>query len=154
MSVMRVSPVDQAAGRGAPGVFVLSRAGGKDTQVLAYEPLKWTLRLREGGEHGEGKLFAYEADEGHFYRRTADITARATDLAILMTRLDEQRVREKIAHIDIQMARSNRSATRKVSGGRRRAYTRKNRSANRKAGRKTVTSMRKKGSTMMRKSRK
>lgn len=156
MSVMRVSPVDQAAGRGAPGVFVLSRAGGKDTQVLAYEPLKWTLRLREGGG-SEGKLFAYEADEGHFYRRTADITARATDLAILMTRLDEQRVREKIAHINIQMARSTRSATRKVSGGRRRAATRKagrkNRKASRKAGRKTMTSMRK-TMTSMRKSRK
>ncbi len=131
MSVMRVSPVDQAAGRGAPGVFVLSRAGGKDTQVLAYEPLKWTLRLREGGG-GEGKLFAYEPDEGHFYRRKAEIKARATDLAILMTRLDEPLVREKIAHIDIQMARSTRSSTRKVSGGRRRV-ARKSRKAGRKA---------------------
>lgn len=128
MSVVRVSPVDLAAGRGAPGVFVLSRAGGKDTQVLAYEPLKWTLRLREGGG-SEGKLFAYEPDEGHFYRREAEIKARAMDLAILMTRLDNQRVREKIAHIDIQMARSS---TRKVSGGRRRTL-RKSRKAGRKA---------------------
>ncbi len=143
MSVMRVSPVDLAAGRGAPGVFVLSRAGGKDTQVLAYEPLKWTLRLREGGA-GEGKLFAYEADEGHFYGREADITARATDLAILMTRLDKPRVREKIAHIDIQMARSTRSATRKVSGGRRR----------RASVRKSKKNMRKSRKVNMRKSRK
>ena len=135
MSVMRVSPVDQAAGRGAPGVFVLSRAGGKDTQVLAYEPLKWTLRLREGGG-SEGKLFAYEPDEGHFYRREVDIVKRATDLAILMTRLDKHYVREKIARIDIQMARSTRSATRKVSGGRRRRATRK-------AGRKSRKNMRK-----------
>ncbi len=137
MSVMRVSPVDLAAGRGAPGVFVLSRAGGKDTQVLAYEPLKWTLRLREGGA-GEGKLFAYEADEGHFYRREQDIRARAMDLAILMTRLDKPRVREKIARIDIQMARS----TRKVSGGRRRV-ARKSRKAGRKASRKNMRKSRK-----------
>ncbi len=138
MSVMRVSPVDLAAGQGAPGVFVLSRAGGKDTQVLAYEPLKWTLRLREGGG-SEGKLFAYEPDEGHFYRREAEIKARATDLAILMTRLDKPQVREKIARRDIQMARS----TRKVSGGRRRAT--------RKAGRKSRKNMRKSRKMNMRK---
>ncbi len=128
MSVARVSPVDLAAGQGAPGVFVLSRAGGKDTQVLAYEPLKWTLRLREGGG-SEGKLFGYEPDEGHFYRREAEIKARATDLAILMTRLDKPRVREKIARTDIQMARS----TRKISGGRRRRVARKSRKAGRKS---------------------
>jgi hypothetical protein len=51
-----------------------------------------------------------------------------------MTRLDKHHVREKIARIDIQMARSTRSATRKVSGGRRRtmnAAMRKSRKASR-----------------------
>lgn len=133
-TVMRVSPVDLVAGRGAPGVFVLSRAGGKDTQVLAYEPLKWTLRLREGEEvDWAGKLFALEPAEGHFYRRTADTAARATDLAILMTRLTLPAVREKISRKGIQMARS---ATRKVSGGRRRASRKVSRKA-RKVSRKS-----------------
>lgn len=140
-TVMRVSPVDLVAGRGAPGVFVLSRAGGKDTQVLAYEPLKWTLRLREGDEADwAGKLFAFEPAEGHFYRREADIAARSTDLAILMTRLMAPAVREKMSRKGIQMARSTRSATRKVSGGRRRtmnAAMRKSRKASRKANRKS-----------------
>lgn len=140
-TVMRVSPVDLVAGRGAPGVFVLSRAGGKDTQVLAYEPLKWTLRLREGEEADwAGKVFGFEPAEGHFYRREQDIVARATDLAILMTRLTTPAVREKISRKGIQMARSTRSATRKVSGGRRRAATRK---AGRKASRKARKATRK-----------
>jgi hypothetical protein len=106
------SPVDRVAGVGAPNIFVLARTAENDSQVLAYEPLKWIWRLREGGVAREGKLFAFGEGQGHFYAADADKNARSSDLAIIHTWATSQEVRQKISAYNIKMAgptRSNRS---------------------------------------------
>lgn len=144
-ATLNVSPVDNVPNGGVPGVFVIVRTGGTDTEVYPYEGLKFVLRARAGAVP---KIFQYKADEGHFYSGDADIKARATDLATIDAWADGQLSgfrppeprQEKIAVQGIQMARSmsrknrtraasrkNRSSTRKN-----RAATRKNRAASRK----------------------
>lgn len=108
VTALGVSPIDQVAGRGAPGVFVLARTGGNDTQVYPYEPVKWVRRLREGGAPATaGKLLGYAADEGHFYSPAADLVARSTDLAILDAWVDSPVVRKKISVISIKTQMAN-----------------------------------------------
>jgi hypothetical protein len=133
VTALGVSPIDQVVGRGAPGVFVLARTGGNDTQVYPYEPLKWVRRLREGPTPAAGKLLGYAPDEGHFYSPAADLAARSTDLALLDAWVDSPVVRKKIAAISIttQMAnmrknnmrksrKNNMRKSRKTEGGKRR----------------------------------
>jgi prolyl oligopeptidase PreP (S9A serine peptidase family) len=114
VTALGVSPIDQVAGRGAPGVFVLARTGGNDTQVYPYEPLKWARRLREGpATDMAGKLLGYVPDEGHFYSPAADLAARSTDLALLDAWVDNPVVRKKIAAISITTQMMNMRKSRK-----------------------------------------
>ncbi len=89
----RFSPVTNVPEGGLPAIFILCRTGLNDTQVYAYEPVKWILRAR--GHSGtpalsvgasastSPKLLAIEAGQGHFYSGPTEIDARALDLAIL-----------------------------------------------------------------------
>ena len=145
-ATLTVSPVDAIPQGGVPGVFVVLRTGGVDTQVYPYEGLKFITRMREADRRGgaEPKIYHYKADEGHFYNGDADITARAADLATLDAWADGRlsgfrpvappRVRqEKIEGYGIHMAR--RAATRKNRSTRNRknrSVSRKNRKMNRK----------------------
>ena len=45
VSVGRLSPADTAAVKSAPNVFVWARTAEHDSQVFAYEPVKWVRRL-------------------------------------------------------------------------------------------------------------
>ena len=143
MVALEHSPVNRVAGVGLPNIFVLARTAENDSQVKAYEPLKWIWRLREGeADHGaEGKLFAFAAGQGHFYVADAAEKARSTDLAILHEWATNQEARKKIALYSIKMVnRGNRNSTtrnrnarnkqREMQGGKRkmtRKMTRKHR---------------------------
>ena len=115
MVALEHSPVNRVAGTGAPNIFVLARTAENDSQVFAYEPLKWIWRLREGseGRPKEGKLFAFATGQGHFYVADAAEKARSIDLAILHEWATNTEARKKIASYNIQMANNGMPTTRK-----------------------------------------
>lgn len=84
---VRHSPVTNVPANGLPNIMILCRTGLNDTQVYAYEPIKWILKARgqspAAAARGMPKLLGIESDEGHFYSGPKEIDARATDLAIL-----------------------------------------------------------------------
>ncbi len=150
MVALEHSPVNRAAGIGLPNIFVLARTAENDSQVLAYEPLKWIWRLREGEEASkEGKLFAFAKGQGHFYVADAAEKARSTDLAILHEWATNGEARKKIAAYSIKMAnrntrsRKNRTERKRngpMAGGKRKGNRK---GATRKAHRKGRKSTRK-----------
>jgi len=88
--LLSVSPVNTLPADGAPGVFVMSRVGLMDRQVLAYESFKWMMKLRghaspDGGAavHPKGKYVTFERAEAHQYSPERFPKFRAIDLAIL-----------------------------------------------------------------------
>ena len=84
-ALLRISPMYNLPVDGAPGVFVLSRTGLRDLQVLPYEPVKWIQRLRGEGAKGPcNKFLDWEADETHTYSSKKFTSARAMDLAVLL----------------------------------------------------------------------
>ncbi len=82
---VRHSPVTNVPAQGLPALMILCRTGLNDTQVYAYEPLKWILRARgpTPAVPSMPKLLGIAADQGHFYSGSTELDARATDLAIL-----------------------------------------------------------------------
>ncbi len=76
------SPITNMPVGGLPQLLILCRTGLNDTQVYAYEPVKWILAAR-GNDIGRPKLLGIVGGEGHFYRRDAAVQARAEDCAIL-----------------------------------------------------------------------
>ncbi len=76
------SPITAMPAEGLPNLMILCRTGLNDTQVYAYEPIKWILAAR-GEDTGRPKLLGIVGGQGHFYGRDAAIQARAEDCAIL-----------------------------------------------------------------------
>jgi hypothetical protein len=86
--LLSVSPINSLSERGAPGVFVISRVGMKDTQVLAYESFKWINKLRGQNGTPNGKYVTIEMNEGHQHSFKDFPKLRAIDLAILDSKID------------------------------------------------------------------
>jgi Prolyl oligopeptidase family len=83
-ALMRLSVMESIPDTGAPGVFVLSRTGLRDLQVLPFEPVKFIQKLRGTDEtKSNNKFLDYEKDETHVYSFQSFVRARATDLALL-----------------------------------------------------------------------
>ncbi len=81
---VRHSPVTNVPPSGLPALMILCRTGLNDTQVYAYEPLKWILKSRgPSPAPSMPKLLGIAIDQGHFYSGATELDARATDLAIL-----------------------------------------------------------------------
>ena len=98
-SLLQVSPIDSLPINGAPGVFVIDRVGLKDKQVFPYESFKWVQRLRglcikNNGLilASNGKYITFEKNEGHHYSTEKFTEAKATDLAILETWLNNESI--------------------------------------------------------------
>jgi len=81
-----LSPADVAITTEAPHIFVLARTGLNDSQVYAYEPVKWIRRLRKSGDVSQ-KVIGIAPGEGHFYSPAVALQAKAEDLAILHYRI-------------------------------------------------------------------
>lgn len=97
---VRYSPVTNIPAEGIPALKVLCRTGLNDTQVYAYEPVKWIRALRGKTDslsrRGSGKAAADTAHfspkpkilgiasgQGHFYSEEEALQARAEDTALL-----------------------------------------------------------------------
>jgi hypothetical protein len=76
------SPITTMPSNGLPHIFILCRTGLNDTQVYAYEPVKWILAAR-GEDNGRQKLLGISGGQGHFFSHDTAIQARAEDCAIL-----------------------------------------------------------------------
>lgn len=90
---VKYSPVTNVPAEGIPALKVLCRTGLNDTQVYAYEPVKWIRALRGKMDEirfsptrasgGQPKLLAIASGEGHFYGEGEAIQARSEDTALL-----------------------------------------------------------------------
>lgn len=92
ISVGRLSPADTAAVQGAPDTFVWARTAEHDSQVFAYEPIKWVRRLRTtGGRQAKGpKVVVVEKGQGHFTPPDATVQQWTLDCAVLDTWMEGQ----------------------------------------------------------------
>ena len=81
--LLRLSPVGGTGERGAPGVFVLCRAGLSDRQVYAYESVKWMDVLRGKGGRQEKKILFLTKGFGHNVHGQQVFIERAEDFLIL-----------------------------------------------------------------------
>jgi len=89
--LLSVSPINSLPTDGAPGVFVMSRVGLLDKQVLAYESFKWIKRLRGLNDtDANGKYVTFERNESHHYRPQKMPRFRGIDLAILDSWVDKK----------------------------------------------------------------
>ncbi len=79
-----ISPADSAATTAAPGVFVLTRTAENDSQVYAYESVKWIRRLRAHDTLSAApKLCIVERAQGHFTPPEKTSLQWAVDCALL-----------------------------------------------------------------------
>lgn len=90
-SVLQWSPMENLPAGGTPGITQIVRTGVNDSEVLAYESMKWVTRCRagkagKGGRSGSRILLAIEDDQGHFVNGSTSSRQRAEDLAILLSR--------------------------------------------------------------------
>jgi hypothetical protein len=82
LAVGMLSPADSAVGLKTPTILVLTRTAENDSQVFAYESVKWIRRLRQEGSKAP-KLCIVEKDQGHFTPVEKTIQQYALDCAIL-----------------------------------------------------------------------
>ena len=84
IQVGMLSPADSSTMLKTPNIFVLTRTAEHDSQVFAYESVKWIRRLRENaGSNSAPKLCIIEHDQGHFTPPDATIKQWALDCSIL-----------------------------------------------------------------------
>ena len=81
--VVKTSPADSAAILKTPNTFVLTRTAEFDSQVFAYESVKWIRRLRANASLGAPKLCIVERKQGHFTPPELTVEQWATDCAFL-----------------------------------------------------------------------
>jgi protease II len=82
-SVLQWSPMENLPAGGTPGITQIVRTGINDSEVLAYESMKWITRCR-AGRHSTNILLAIEDDQGHFVNGSISSRQRAQDLALLL----------------------------------------------------------------------
>jgi hypothetical protein len=83
-----LSPADSAAVTASPEIFVLTRTAENDSQVFAYESVKWIRRLRASTTKGAPKLAIVESNQGHFTPPDKTAEQWALDLSILDAWMD------------------------------------------------------------------
>jgi len=83
-SVLQWSPMENLPAGGTPGITQIVRTGINDSEVLAYESMKWVTRCRGGKSNRI--LLAIEDGQGHFVNGSTSSRQRAQDLALLLSR--------------------------------------------------------------------
>jgi protease II len=84
ISVGLQSPADSAAVTASPSVLVLTRTAENDSQVYAYESVKWIRRLRSHDTSSSApKLCIVERGQGHFTPPDRQDAQRGLDCAFL-----------------------------------------------------------------------
>ncbi len=90
VSMMRWSPMELlalTAGQGVRGVWQLVRTGMNDSQVYAYESMKWVTRCRSGFDNKDHVILAIEDGQGHFMHGAKGYRQKAVDLALLLQKI-------------------------------------------------------------------
>ena len=86
-TMLRLGPVTGLGPQGAQGVSVICRSAENDSQVFAYESVKWMDALRGGGGNGSArdaaKLLHISGGQGHFTRGAEKDIQRAEDFLLL-----------------------------------------------------------------------
>jgi pimeloyl-ACP methyl ester carboxylesterase len=78
------SPVDSATTTAFPNIFVLTRTAENDSEVFAYESVKWIRRLRSHDTNQSApKLCIVESNQGHFTPPDRQEYQQALDCAFL-----------------------------------------------------------------------
>lgn len=83
MDVGLLSPANTATIIKTPKVFVLTRTAAHDSQVFAYESVKWIRRLRQGTPKGAPKLCLLDRHAGHFTAPDVQVQQWTLDAALL-----------------------------------------------------------------------
>ena len=84
ISVGLQSPADSAMVIASPSVFIFTRTAENDSQVYAYESVKWIRRLRSHDTMKSApKLCIVESDQGHFTPPDRQVRQQALDCAFL-----------------------------------------------------------------------
>jgi hypothetical protein len=71
-------------GKGIPGMWQIVRTGLNDSEVLAYESVKWIARSKN-----TAAFLAVEGGQGHFISGRRGFEQQAEDLAFILARHDE-----------------------------------------------------------------
>lgn len=82
VNVASWSPMERIPAKGLPGVFQIVRSALNDSQVYAYESMKWITRCKSSSAY-----LAIEGDQGHFTRGPVLHKQQAQDLAVLIKNL-------------------------------------------------------------------
>lgn len=89
-SILKWSPMEGLTERGIPGIRQLLRTAENDSEVFAYEPVKWVLRSRGLQTRAKSSVvLAFEEKEGHFSSGWKGVEQNATDLAVLDSWMDK-----------------------------------------------------------------
>jgi len=84
LSVGSLSPADAATEIRPKNIFVLNRTAEHDSEVFAYESVKWIRRLRaHQGVSDAPKMLVFEAGQGHFTPPDQAIQQHTLDAALL-----------------------------------------------------------------------
>ena len=81
VNISRWSPMERIPSGGIPNVFQIVRTAENDSEVYAYESVKWVTRCK-----GSAYL-AIEGGQGHFASGTKNTEQQAQDLAVLLDRI-------------------------------------------------------------------
>ena len=85
LSIGLLSPADAAVGLNTSNIFIYAKTAINDSQVYAYESVKWIKRLRESSPTGLPKILKVNYNTGHFTPPNLLISSSAFDCAILDT---------------------------------------------------------------------
>ena len=70
-------------GKGIPGMWQIVRTGLNDSEVLAYESVKWIVRSKN-----PSAFLAVEGGQGHFVSGSRGFLQQAEDLAFILSKVD------------------------------------------------------------------
>jgi len=93
INIVQTSPADSAVDLETPNIFVFARTAVHDSEVYAYEPIKWVRRLRKASPKGAPKLLCIESEQGHFTPPNSQLEQYSLDTAILDSWMETQLTR-------------------------------------------------------------
>jgi len=79
VSMLEWSPMELMPSGGIPGVWQIVRTGVNDSEVLAYESVKWIARSKS-----KSAFLAIEHGQGHFVTGNKGLIQQAEDLAMIL----------------------------------------------------------------------
>lgn len=93
INILQTSPTDSAVELETPNIFIFARTAVHDSEVYAYEPIKWIRRLRKASPKGAPKLLCIESEQGHFTPPSSQLEQYSLDTAILNAWMENQLTR-------------------------------------------------------------